>query len=91
MKKLHELPTAPTGHNSQDRVLQAFIERVENLIEERAGLNSDIRDVMAEVKANGFDVRTVREMIKLRTLDRSELQRREEVRDAYLRGLDLVS
>lgn len=55
--------------------LRLLAERVERLTEERKGISDDIRDVYAEAKARGFDVPALREVVKLRAIDR---QKREE-------------
>lgn len=55
--------------------LRLLAERVERLTEERKGISDDIRDVYAEAKGRGFDVPALREVVKLRAIDR---QKREE-------------
>jgi uncharacterized protein (UPF0335 family) len=49
--------------------LRLFVERVERLYEEVKGINEDIRDVYAEAKANGYDVPTMRKVVKLRAME----------------------
>ncbi len=92
MSKVQKLKTAPAGHNSAGEILQAIVERIERLMEERSGFTHDINDVLAEAKGNGFDTKTIREMVKLRKLDKDELAEREHLRAAYAKaiGLDLV-
>lgn len=55
--------TAPIGHNKTGGVevpkLRTYIERIENLEEDKAGIASDIKDVFAEAKSNGFDVKSM--------------------------------
>lgn len=87
--------TATKGHNSK-RVggvavdqLRSIIERVERLEEEKANLAADIRDVFAEAKGNGFCVRTIRKILKLRKMDTSERDEQEAVLDTYLRALGM--
>ncbi|WP_084627943.1 DUF2312 domain-containing protein, partial [Elstera litoralis] len=46
--------------------LRSYIERIERLEEEKAGIAADIKDVFAEAKGNGFDVKTMRQIIRLR-------------------------
>jgi len=55
--------------------LRLLAERIERLTEERKGISDDIRDVYAEAKSRGFDVPALREVVKLRAIDR---QKREE-------------
>lgn len=69
--------------------LRAFIERVERLEEEKAALAADIREVYSEAKGTGFDVKTLRQVIKLRKLDQSARQEQEHLLDTYKRALDL--
>ena len=67
--------------------LRSFIERIERLEEDRANLNADIREVMAEAKSAGFDAKTIRELVKMRKLDPAELQEREFLMELYRRAL----
>lgn len=69
--------------------LRLFIERAERLIEEKKGLQEDIRDVFAEAKGQGYDVRTMRECIKLRAIERHELEERQALLETYGRQLGL--
>ena len=93
MSKTKEKP-AGKGHNKPPRVggvpveqLKSVIGRIEKLNEEKSGIAADIRDVFAEAKGNGFCVKTIREMIKLRALDAQELEEKEALRDLYARAL----
>lgn len=72
------------GGNAADQQLNLFVERIERLIEERKGLNDDIRDVKQEAKSNGYDVRTINEVIKIRALDTHVRQERKALLDTYL-------
>lgn len=76
------------GGIAADR-LRSFIERVERLEEEKAALTADIRDVYAEAKSAGFDVKIVRQIVKLRKMDTADRQEQEELLDLYKRALDL--
>jgi len=69
--------------------LRAFVERVERLEEEKAALMADIKEVYAEAKGVGFDVKILRKIIGLRKLDKSDRQEQEEVLAIYLRALDM--
>lgn len=75
------------GHNRTGGIaadqLKALIERVERLEEEKKTIAEDIREVYAEGKAVGFDTKAMREMVRLRKLDRAELLERESIRDLY--------
>lgn len=70
--------------------LRSFVERIERLEEEKAALASDIREVYAELKAMGFDPKIVRQVIRLRKMDRAELQEQEALLDTYMAALGMA-
>ena len=70
--------------------LKSIIGRVEKLEEEKAGISADIRDVFAEAKGNGFDVKAIRQIIKLRKMDASEREEQETMLDTYMRALGML-
>lgn len=67
--------------------LKAIIERIETLEEEKKEVSDVIKDVYAESKANGFDVKTLRTIIKLRKLDTGERKEQEAILDIYMSAL----
>ena len=69
--------------------LRAFIERIERLEEEKAALAADIREVYAEAKSTGFDVKIMRQLIRLRKMDRSDRREQEHLLDLYKRAIGL--
>ena len=69
--------------------LRSFIERVERLEEEKAALAADIREVYAEAKGDGFDVKTMRQIVRLRKLDSSDRAEQEALLDLYKTALGL--
>ena len=69
--------------------LRSFIERIERLEEEKAALAADIREVYAEAKSTGFDVKTMRQVIRLRKMDRDDRQAQEHLLDLYKQALGL--
>ena len=71
--------------------LKAFVERVERLEEEKKALSDDIRDVYAEAKGNGFDVKALRTIVRLRKLDTDERREQQEVLDTYLHALGMAN
>lgn len=81
------------GHNS-DAVaadqLKAFVERIERLEEEKAGIAGDIKDVFAEAKGNGFDVKVLRKIIALRKRDYAERQEEEAILEMYMHALGMM-
>ena len=76
----------PLGSNSANQ-LKSFVERVERLSEEKKSITDDIRDVYAEAKSNGFDCKALREVVKLRRLDKEKLQEFEETVETYRHAL----
>jgi uncharacterized protein (UPF0335 family) len=70
--------------------LRALVERIERLEEERTVLGADIREVYAEAKGQGFDVKTLRKVVRLRKQDRHERQEEAQLLDLYLHALDML-
>jgi uncharacterized protein (UPF0335 family) len=70
--------------------LKAFIERVERLEEEKKATADDIKDVYAEAKGNGFDVKTLRTVVRLRKMDAEERKEAEAILETYLNALGMV-
>lgn len=69
--------------------LKAFIERIERLQEEKRALESDIKDIYAEARAMGFDTKVMREVVKLRGKEPSEIEERNALLEAYLNELGM--
>ena len=69
--------------------LRSYIERVERLEEDKAGVASDIKDVFAEAKSNGFDVKAMRSVLKLRKMKANERTEAEYMLDLYKRALGM--
>jgi uncharacterized protein (UPF0335 family) len=70
--------------------LRAIVERIERLEEEKKALQEDIKDVYAEAKGNGFDVKILRKIISMRKRDRAELDEEETILELYLRALGML-
>lgn len=70
--------------------LKAIVERIERLEEEKGALTSDIKDVYAEAKGNGFDTKTLRQVIRLRRQDTAERAEQEALLDLYLNALGML-
>lgn len=68
--------------------LKQVIEKIERLEEEKAELLSDIREVFAEAKGHGFDVKIMRQVIKMRKMDHQEREEQEELLTIYLNALN---
>lgn len=71
--------------------LRSFIERIERLEEEKAALTADIREVYSEAKGQGFDTKIMRQVVRLRKLDRADRQEQEAMLDLYLGALGMRS
>jgi uncharacterized protein (UPF0335 family) len=70
--------------------LRAFIERIERLEEEKKTIGDDIKDVYTECKSAGFDVKAVRQLVRLRKQDQAERQEAEAILDLYKTALGMV-
>jgi len=69
--------------------LRSLIERVERLAEEKAALTADIREVYSEAKGHGFDTKIMRQVVRLRKLDRADRQEQEAILDLYMSALGM--
>ncbi|MGC2415391.1 MAG: DUF2312 domain-containing protein [Stellaceae bacterium] len=70
--------------------LRSFIERIERLEEERRTLGADIKEVYAEAKGAGFDAKIMRQLIRLRRMDKDDLDEQETLLDIYKRALGML-
>ncbi|MEJ5142810.1 DUF2312 domain-containing protein [Gluconobacter albidus] len=87
--------TDMTGHNSAatggiaaDR-LRSIIERVERLEEERKALSGDIKDIFSEAKSAGFDVKVIKQIIRIRKQKPADVEEQETLLDVYRRALGM--
>ena len=78
-----------TGGVAADQ-LRAFVERIERLEEEKKAISDDVKDVYAEAKGNGFDVKAMRALIRLRKLDTNERLEMDALIDLYLHALGMA-
>lgn len=69
--------------------LRSLIERIERLEEEKAGISSDIRDIYAEAKGVGFDVKIMRAIIKLRKMNSADRDAEDYLIETYRKALDV--
>ncbi|MFN4097882.1 MAG: DUF2312 domain-containing protein [Sphingomonas sp.] len=70
--------------------LRLLIERIERLEEEKKGISDDIKDVYGEAKATGFDVKTMRTIIRLRKMEKHHRDEAEMILDTYMQALGMV-
>ncbi len=85
-----EAPNAAATRFAKDQ-LKAIVERVERLEEEKKTIGDDIRDVYAEAKANGFDVKALRTIVRLRKQDVEERKEHEAVLETYMHALGMLA
>jgi uncharacterized protein (UPF0335 family) len=76
------------GGIAADR-LRSIVERIERLEEERKALANDIKDIYAEAKSAGFDVKVLRQIISLRKKEPAEVEEQETLLDLYRRALGM--
>lgn len=83
----------PAESNSAENVaverLRNIVERIERLEEERKALGSDIKDMYSEAKSAGFDTKVLKQLIRLRKLEPSEVEEQESLLDVYRRALGM--
>lgn len=70
--------------------LRSFVERIERLEEEKQSIADDIKDVYGEAKGTGFDVKVLRQIVRLRKQDAGERQEQEALLDIYMRALGMA-
>lgn len=87
---------AEVGHNSEPAArvakdqLKAIVERIERLEEEKKATLEDIRDVYLEAKGNGFDVKALRTIVRLRKQDANERAEHEAILETYMLALGML-
>ena len=69
--------------------LRTIIERIERLEEEKKALSEDIREIYSEAKGAGFDVKVIRQLVRLRKMDATDRSEMEQVLDVYERALGM--
>jgi uncharacterized protein (UPF0335 family) len=69
--------------------IEQFLQRIERLEEEKKGISDDIKDVYAEAKATGFDTKTLRALVKLRKMERHQLQEQDALLETYRAAVGL--
>jgi uncharacterized protein (UPF0335 family) len=83
-----EKPDTKTGGIAADR-LRSIVDRIERLEEERKALGGDIRDIYAEAKSAGFDVKVLRQLIRVRRQEAADVEEQETMLDVYRRALGM--
>ena len=70
--------------------LRQFVDRLERLEEEKKNIAEDLKEVFAEAKSAGFDVKTIRQILKIRKIEANELEEQEYLLDTYKRALGML-
>ena len=78
------------GHNVAKDMIRSVVERVEKLEEEKKAISDDIKDIYAEAKGNGLDVRALRTIVRMRKQDADERAEQEAILETYLHALGMV-
>ena len=71
--------------------LRSIIDRIEHLEQEKGSIADDIKDIYAEAKGNGFDVKVIREVIRIRKQDANKRQEHETILEVYMAALGMLS
>ncbi|CAL8981847.1 hypothetical protein RHODGE_RHODGE_04002 [Rhodoplanes serenus] len=82
--------TSDAGRVSRDQI-RALVERIERLEEEKKALADDIKDVFAEAKGNGYDVKALRAVIRLRKQDKDERAEHEAIVETYMHAPGMLA
>jgi uncharacterized protein (UPF0335 family) len=69
--------------------LRSIVDRIERLEEERKALGSDIKDIYSEAKSAGFDVKVLRQLIRIRKQEPAEIEEQETLLDVYRRAIGM--
>lgn len=77
------------GDNSKEQI-RSIIERVERLEEEKSGIANDIKDVFIEAKGNGFDVKALRTIVRMRKQDAHERAEQEAILETYMQAMGML-
>jgi Uncharacterized protein conserved in bacteria len=79
-----------SSHSFAKDQLKAFVERVERLEEEKKTISDDIKDVYAEAKAVGYDVKALRTIVRMRKQDVDERKEQETILETYMHALGMI-
>lgn len=82
--------TSMNTGNQTPEMLRQFIERIERLEEEKAGILADIREVYSEAKGYGFDPKIMRQVVKMRAMDKQDLVEQDQLIETYRSALGLI-
>jgi uncharacterized protein (UPF0335 family) len=77
----------PDGSGISAQRLKSFIQRIERLEEEKSALGADIREVYSEAKSGGFDAKIMRQVVKIRKMDKTDREEQESLLQVYLEAV----
>lgn len=83
-------PVSDTAHSFAKGQLKAIVERIEKLEEEKKAISDDIKDIYGEAKGNGFDVKALRTIVRMRKMDASDREEQETILETYLQALGMI-
>ena len=83
-------PSSYASHSFAKDQLKAIIERIEKLEEEKKAISDDIKDVYAEARGNGFDVKALRTIIRIRKQDADQRTEQETILETYMQALGML-
>lgn len=78
-----------TDTNINSTSLLNYIERIERLNEDKANINSDIREVFAQAKSEGYDAKAIREIVRLRKIDKAQREHEDGIIETYRNALNV--
>ncbi|MHB1111420.1 MAG: DUF2312 domain-containing protein [Devosia sp.] len=84
------MATVSTESVAQDQ-LRAFIERIERMEEEKKAIADDIKEIYAEAKGNGFDIKVLRQIVRIRKQDHAERMEQEALLELYMAALGMAA
>ena len=80
------------NHEQYDKTsshLRSFVERIERLEEDKRNVAEDIKEVFAEAKANGYDIKAIRQVVRIRKMDQDDRLEQEQILQSYLEALGI--
>ena len=86
-----DAPSLEVLNGSAQGQLKSVIERIERLEEDKKSVMEDLKNVYAEAKGNGFDVRALRKLINIRKIDPDERREEEAVLETYMHALGMLT
>jgi uncharacterized protein (UPF0335 family) len=84
------MPDGATDKGISAQRLKSFIERIERLEEEKKNLSTDLKEVYSEAKGGGFDAKIIRQVVRIRKMDKQDRQEQEAILQLYLDAIGEV-